>query len=167
MKASIVAAVAGFLALLAPLAAPAQMGGMNAQDITFVRNAAQGGLAEVADARLALRRSRTPDVDRFAQRMIVDHSMANQRLTGILRREGMPVPQGAGRADGALHAKLESLHGAAFDSAYLSSQRRAHQQTVQLFQSEIARGQDNRLVLFAQDTLPIVQSHLAMLAHGM
>jgi putative membrane protein len=57
--------------------------------------------------------------------------------------------------------KLTSLHGRAFDTAYLRGQIAGHTQMVKLLQQEIAQGTDPDLKAFAQSILPQVQAHLA------
>jgi len=59
--------------------------GARAQDVTpadktFVEDAQQGNYAEIAMARLALEKSKDPNVRRFAERMIHDHEMLNSQL---------------------------------------------------------------------------------------
>src|SRR4051794_35823757 len=57
-----------------------QSSGMGSTDKTFVKKAAQGGLAEVELGRLATERAASPDVKKFGQRMVDDHSKANDQL---------------------------------------------------------------------------------------
>lgn len=69
---------------------PAATGSMTPQH--FVNQAVWGGDKEVALGRLALERSQNPDVRAFAQRMIADHSRANNRLITIADNEGLSYP---------------------------------------------------------------------------
>jgi len=132
-------------------------------DTTFAMKAAQGGMAEVADGKLALQKSTSPNVRAIAQRMVTDHSMANAQLAAIAHAEGIALPAGPAAADQATMAKQRALSGAAFDSSYLKGQATAHEMTIALFKKEIATGSDPRLVAFAKKTLPTIQSHLAMI----
>lgn len=65
-------------------------GPMSAQD--FVTDAVWGGDKEVALGQLAQQRSQNPNVKAFGQRMIRDHSRANQHLMTIADREGLSYP---------------------------------------------------------------------------
>jgi len=165
VKFVVIAASLGVLASFASLgfSAQAAVTGLSNQDRTFATKAAQGGVAEVADARLALKTSRTPKVDVFAKQMVRDHSAANAKLLAILKGEGIAAPASVGPANLAIHAKLASLHGVAFDRAYLAAQKAAHEQTIALFKHEVTSGKDAQLVEFAETTLPMIESHLAML----
>jgi putative membrane protein len=46
------------------------------------------------------------------------------------------------------------------DSDYISSQIKAHQDAIALFQNESQNGQDPQLKAFAQKTLPKLEHHL-------
>jgi putative membrane protein len=60
----------------------------------------------------------------------------------------------------ATKAKLDVLSGDTFDKSYIKSQVAAHEQTVALFQKEIATGQDPDAKAFASQTLPTIRAHL-------
>lgn len=67
-------------ALLASVSTPAFAQTMDSQ--TYRMMAAQSDAFEIASSRLALERSRNPNVRRFAQNMIQDHGMTSQALNG-------------------------------------------------------------------------------------
>jgi putative membrane protein len=144
---------------------PALAASIPAQDLSFAMKAAQGGAAEVADARQALQTSRNPSVDAFANRMVTDHSKANARLADIMRAQGIAQPAAIGAENQAAYSRIETLTGRAFNVAYFAVERTAHKETIALFTREIQTGKDRRLVAFAKATLPVVKMHLAMLAN--
>jgi putative membrane protein len=139
----------------------------NGTDRTFVMKAAQGGLGEVAEGRLALSKSAGPAVARIAARMVHDHGAANQQLAAIASRKGLSVPVAPGPPDRAMLMQLRPLNGRTFAMAYLRGQRTAHIQTIALFRQEIANGHDRDLVAFARTTLPTIEAHLAMIREAM
>ena len=49
-------------------------------DATFMKEAAEGGMAEVALGQLAVEKASSSDVKTFGQRMVDDHSKANDEL---------------------------------------------------------------------------------------
>jgi putative membrane protein len=61
-------------------------------DQSFVKEAAEGGLAEVELGQLATEKTSNPEVKRFAQRMINDHSKANDQLKQIAVQKGIDLP---------------------------------------------------------------------------
>jgi len=133
----------------------------SSQDQMFVTHAAEGGMAEVKLARLALSKSSAPAVDSFAHHMIHDHTQANAQLMHIARAQGFALPAGVGPHNMLLMNQLQSQHGGAFDQHYLHSQMPAHEQMLTLFRQEAASGQNPRLVAFAKQTIPVIEQHIA------
>ena len=154
-------AVAPFALSLPATAAPIP----SHQDVVFASKAAQGGQAEIADARQALQTTRNQRIDAFANRMITDHSKANAQLAAIMRKQSIRPPATIGAENQAAYSRMEALVGRAFDVAYVSAETTAHRETIDLFAHEIRVGTDPQLVAFAKATLPVVKMHLAMLAH--
>jgi putative membrane protein len=52
-------------------------------DRNFVHRASNGGLAEVQLGQLAMERAASPEVKQFGQRMVTDHTKANQELATL------------------------------------------------------------------------------------
>jgi putative membrane protein len=140
-------------------AAPALAASPDAQ---FAMQAAQGGMAEVQLARLALTKSRNATVQAFARRMIADHTPNNAQLASIMRSEGLTVSTTVDPNSQKMMARLQGLSGRAFNRAYMTGQVRAHQQMQILMQSETNGGKDARLKAFARTTLGAVNMHLSM-----
>jgi putative membrane protein len=134
----------------------------NVADRNFARAAAAGGLAEVELGRLADHNGRSPEARRFGQRMVEDHTKANNQLKGLAAAANIPLPNALGPEDQAMRERLDKMQGDAFDRDYIRGQISAHQETVQLFEYEIGSGQDLQLKNFASQTLPVVMRHLEM-----
>lgn len=131
-------------------------------DEIFVTNAAQAGIAEVADGKLAVANGSKSAIRTIGQRMVTDHTKANKLLASIARADSLIVPAMPNASDRAIIAKHTMLSGSAFDTAYLNGQITAHQQTLDLFNVEVAQGSNPRLLAFAKQTLPTIQMHLKM-----
>jgi len=130
-------------------------------DTTFMRLAAQGGMAEVAEATLAQTRG-GPTGKAFALRMLADHGMANRKLAALAKAKSVTLPTDIGPANAKMKGTLESLHGTTFDTAYLQHQQQAHMETAALFRREIVSGKDPGVVAFAKAVLPAVEAHIAL-----
>jgi putative membrane protein len=131
-------------------------------DKTFVHMASSGGLAEVQLGQLATKQAASPDVKQFGQRMVDDHSKANQELATIAQAKNMPIATELDPEHRAMADKLTKLQGAAFDREYLLGQVADHEETVTLFMNQVKEGQDAELKAFASKTLPILQEHLQL-----
>src|SRR4051795_6002893 len=81
-------------AVLAIAASPTFAAAKGAQgaDQSFVKEAAAGGMAEVELGRLAEERASSPGVKQFGQRMVDDHTKANEELKAIAQRKNIALP---------------------------------------------------------------------------
>jgi putative membrane protein len=128
-------------------------------DSVFMRTAAMDGLAEVEHGRLAAQNASAADVKQFAQRMVDDHSKANEELKGLASQKNVTLPTELDQKHRAMQDKLAKLKGAAFDRAYMSHMVMAHQQAVALFQREAKAGKDPDVKAWAAKTLPVLEEH--------
>jgi len=131
-------------------------------DRTFVRKAAQGGMAEVQLGNLAVNRGSSAYVKQFGQRMVDDHSRANDQLKELAGKKGLTLPSDIGAENRAVVARLSRLHGAAFDSAYIRDMKADHQQDIIEFRMESNGGRDRDIRAFARKSLPTLQEHYRM-----
>jgi putative membrane protein len=99
-------------------AAPAAKNTLNQEDRTFVKEAGAGGLAEVELSKIA-QKSENADVKRFADRMVQDHTAANQELTTIATGLGINLPKALDPEHEQMRKKLAALHGKAFEEQYM------------------------------------------------
>jgi putative membrane protein len=127
----------------------------------FVDKAAQAGMAEVALGKLALEKSNTPEIQKFAQRMVTDHTKANAELTALAKTKGMEPPAKLDSKHAAMVESLESQDGAAFDAAYAQHMNMDHSKAIELFEGA-AKSPDADLATFAKKTLPTLKEHKAM-----
>ncbi|MDW6021058.1 DUF4142 domain-containing protein [Mesorhizobium sp. BAC0120] len=134
----------------------------NNTDRLFAQLLAAGGMAEVDLGKLAADKTDHDGVKNFANRMVQDHSKANDLLKSIAEKSKIPLPGELDADHQKMRADLEKLNGTEFDLAYLSGQIVDHQKTVQLLSWQIGSGQDAELQHFAADQLPIVLDHLQM-----
>ncbi|MEJ1936758.1 DUF4142 domain-containing protein [Nostoc sp. NIES-2111] len=129
----------------------------------FVQMATVSNAFEIETSQLALERATNPQVRRFANRMISDHTRASRQLETVLRRNGMQAP--APSLDPRHAAMLEKLRATpadAFDAAYMTMQAQAHEEAVALFSGYAANGDDPALRTFASRTLPTLKAHARM-----
>jgi len=134
--------------------------GTTAMDSTFIKSAAQGGMAEVELGQLAVQKGTSDEVKKFGQRMVDDHGKANARLKQIAGEEHVTLPQRLNAKDSATKADLEKLSGDEFDRAYMRDMLKDHKQDVAEFQKESKSAQDAAVKSFAEQTLPTLKDHL-------
>jgi putative membrane protein len=161
MTCAALVAIGVYLAL--PGLAAAKDAQVGVADQIFAMMAAEGGLEEVQLGKLAADRATSPEVKQLAQRLVKDHTTANQELLTIAERKDIDVPK---KLDG-MHedvVKLFSkLEGASFDREYLRYQVMHHEKDTAGFALQAKQGQDPDLKAFAAKQLPILQGHLQQL----
>ena|SRR5947209_2532043 len=133
---------------------------LSAMDKHFVRKAAQGGLAEVELGKLATQKASSDEVKKFGQRMVDDHSKANDQLKQLAQQKGVDLPTQPDAKDQATKKRLEKLSGEQFDKAYMQDMVKDHTKDVAEFQKESNSAKDPDVKNFASQTLPTLQDHL-------
>jgi len=133
---------------------------MTASDRMFIRKAAEGGKAEVELGKLAQEKAASPEVKQFGERMVNDHSKANDQLKEVAQKEGVTLPTKLDAKDAATKARLEKLSGEAFDRAYMKDMVADHTKDVREFKNEAKNGKDPDVKNFAAQTAPTLEDHL-------
>ena len=133
---------------------------LTASDKKFVREAAEGGLAEVELGQLAAEKASSEEVKKFGQRMVDDHSKANDQLKQIASSKGVTVPDKVSAKDKMLKERLSKLSGPSFDKAYMQDMVKDHKKDVAEFKRESMSAKDNDVKDFAAKTLPTLKEHL-------
>ena len=121
-----------------------------------------GGMTEVELGKLAAQKASREDVKQFGQKMVDDHTKANDQLKQIAGKENIPIPDSLDSKHQSRIDKLSKLSGADFDKAYIKDQLKDHQTDVREFSNEAQGGTDPNIKTFASSTLPTLQEHLEM-----
>jgi putative membrane protein len=132
-------------------------------DKQFLKDAAQGGRTEVELGKLASQKASSDDVKQFAQKMVDDHSKANDKLKDVASQDDIEVPATLDSSHQSRIDKLSKLSGDEFDKAYIKDQLKDHETDVKDFQAEAQNGKDPKVKAFASETLPTLQQHLSMI----
>ncbi len=94
--------------------------------------------------------------------MIDDHSKAENRLMELVRSRGIQIPHEA--TDPPVEDKmLKNVPAKDFDREYVHMMVPGHRQTVAMFEKYALTGKDPDVKAFAQQTLPVLKEHLAVI----
>jgi len=121
---------------------------------------------DIENGNIALKQSKTPSVDEFANLMIKDHTAVNNNTTALVTRLGVkPEPSDTSKSlkDAAdkEQAKLRGMKGAEFDRAYLENEVAYHQQVLDAIGTTlIPNAQNAELKKMLVDVKPAFQAHL-------
>jgi putative membrane protein len=123
---------------------------LSSADKAFIKDAAKGGMMEVAMGRVAEKNATDSDVKNFGARMVKDHSKANEDLKAIAKEEnvGWPTEKEAG--------KWKS------DKSYMDAMVKDHEADLAAFEKEAKNGSDPDVKNFASKTAETVRKHLEM-----
>ncbi len=133
-----------------------------AADQAFVMKAAQGGMAEVELGKLAAEKASSDAVKKFGQRMVDDHSKANDELKTLAQSKNITLSGTIGPEEKALQDRLMKLTGPAFDQAYMKAMVSDHVKDVNEFKMESKSGKDPDVKAWAARTLPTLEEHLKL-----
>lgn len=136
--------------------------GAHAADQMFVMKAAKGGLAEVELGQLAQQKATSDEVKQFGQRMVTDHTKANDELKSLAQSKNITLPTTMDPKDKAEHDRLSKLSGDAFDKAYMAHMVADHRKDVNEFRKESTSGKDSEVKTWAAKTLPTLEEHLKL-----
>ena len=127
----------------------------------FVRDAAIAGMYEIEAAKLALRRSKNPDVRAAAGMILKDHEAADKALKALVAAGKAPGPLPAA-LDERRKGMLDNLRGASdadFDDRYLDQQTMAHHEALLAFNGYRSAGDNPDLKAFAAEVAPKLEGH--------
>jgi len=163
MKRSIYLAGCVVLAACAVVGAPAWgQQKLGDKDADFVKEAALGNMMEVKLGQYALENAASPEVKKFAQRMVDDHTKANKELTTFATDKGVTVAKDLDKKCQEVCDKLTKLKGAEFDKEYMRHMLEDHEKDIAKFQEATKNLQDPDLRTWATKTLPTLNEHLRM-----
>jgi putative membrane protein len=149
--------------------APSTSAGTSAQatklshgDRKFMTEAAQGGMAEVQLGQLATQKAQSDQVKQFGQKMVDDHTKANDQLKQIAASKGVTLPTDLDSKHKREMERLSKLSGAEFDREYMKHMVSDHKKDVSDFKKEAKSAKDADLKSFASSTEPTLEQHLQL-----
>jgi putative membrane protein len=132
-------------------------------DQRMMRDIAYSNLSEIAAGKLALEKSQSDDVKSFAQKMIDDHTKAQQELQTLADSKGVKLPTEPDAKHKTMAKMLSALKGEAFDKRYLKQGGlNDHEKTHKLLERVQAKAKDADLQAYAAKTITAVDQHLAL-----
>jgi predicted outer membrane protein len=111
----------------------------NAADSMFMTHAAADGMAEIQMGQMALKKSSDTKVKQLAQRIVDDHTVANEKLRILARDKQVDFPAAPSKDAQDKAAGMTAMDGAKFDQAWATGMVTDHQKAVALFSGEIKR----------------------------
>lgn len=130
-------------------------------DREFMEDIAHANLAEISTGKMALEKSQTPEVKQYAQKMIKDHTTAQEELSKIAQSKGVKLPTETDVQHKGIAAALGALSGDAFDKQYIARAGVGdHERTHALMEKVSKEAKDPELKAYASKTIKVVHQHL-------
>ena len=140
-------------------AAPVSAGDFNAE-VDFVTRASNSDLFAVEESRLALNRTRDPQLKIFARRLLEEHGRAEAELQAAAKGSGATVPTSLDQDHQARLRALRGKPGADFDKAYVADQGENHSNALTLYGDYMLWGENKNLNALATKMIPITEAQL-------
>ena len=132
-------------------------------DLAFMNDAAPGGMAEVELGKLAAAKAQNAEVKIFGQKMVEDHSKANEELKQLAAQKKVTLPPDVMPKHKEIMDKLSKLSGADFDKEYVKAMVEAHEKDVAAFENVSKTAADADVKAFATKRLPSLKMRLEMI----
>jgi putative membrane protein len=140
----------------------ASPGKLDSGDRKFIEEAAMGGMAEVELGRMVQSRAQNDQVKQFAQRMVTDHTKANDDLKQLAGSKGIEVPPSVDRKHQKEIDEIAKKDAAKLDREYMEHMVKEHKKDVREFEKQAKKAKDPDVQGFASKTLPTLKEHLAL-----
>ena len=131
-------------------------------DKEFIEDAAKGGMFEVQSGQLAQQKASDAAVKEFANRLVQDHTKANDELKQIAEAKGVKMPEKEKWGERREMNKLDKLSGASFDREFAQRAVKDHEKDIKDFEKAASKVKDPDLKAWAEKQLPVLREHLAM-----
>jgi putative membrane protein len=123
---------------------------------------ADGGLFEVQFATMALTKAKSPEVKKFAQMMVDDHTKANNELKAWAGKKGVTLPDVMSEDKQKKYYDLERDEDVnEFDKEFMDEMVEDHKKDINKFEDIAEDGNDADLKAWAAEKLPTLKHHLA------
>lgn len=126
----------------------------------FMEKAATSGMLEVKLGQMAQEKASASEVKDFGERMVTDHSQANDKLKSIAQQKGVTLPDSLTAKQQNTVDKLSKLSGEEFDREYMKTMVKDHKKDVQTFEKAAENLANPAVQDFASQTLPTLKEHL-------
>lgn len=129
-------------------------------DSDFAVDAADAGMTEIQLGKIAVERSTNPDIKKFGQMIIDDHTKANNELKAIAKQKNITLPPSPGQENLEHIKMLNNEAGTDFNKDYIDMMVTDHEKVIHLFENASMDATDAAMKTFATNTLPTLRKHL-------
>ncbi len=137
--------------------------GFSDRDKSYLKDEAEGNLAEVKMAQLALKTTKNADIRAFASRMVTDHTSLYNAEKPLAMSAGVSLPTTPSALQTASYLKLKVLTGDTFDKSYVKGMVEDHREDIQKANAEDAETQNPSMKKLAMHSTDVMSQHKTMI----
>lgn len=130
------------------------------EDAEFAVEAADGSMLEVELGTMALTKAASPEVKAFAQKIVDEHTKANNELKALAEKKNITLPTTMGDEHKRKYEKLQEKTGPEFDKEYMDLMVKDHKEDIKEFEEQAEDGSDPEIKEWASSKLPTLRNHL-------
>jgi putative membrane protein len=127
-----------------------------------MQQASQSNIAEIEEGQLALTHSKDPQVQALGNRLVQDHSKAENALEALAASTGLRLPAKPNAKQQQQIAQLGGLQGASFDKLFAASEVSAHRQAITQLDRAAATVKNSALEAWIKQSIPVLEEHLQL-----
>lgn len=139
------------------------MTGQQMIDKQFIRDVAEGGIADVKMGTLATQKGGGQDVKDLGQKMVDDHTAINKEMESVADSMGVMLPKKMNKQQRAEYEKLDGLSGKDFDTEYVVYLAKVHYQELHKFHMEASVAADSKLQAEVVKAMGTMHEHLGLI----
>jgi putative membrane protein len=146
-----------------PTPTPTPTPGVSAQDKSFLVDAHQGNLTEIAAGKLAMEKGNATDVRSMGDRMVTDHTKLDSALKTAATKLNVPLPAGPSPTQKTQYDRLAAMTGPAFDRAWVNAMIKDHRMALASGEKQLREGNSPEAKQVAASSAPVIKTHLSLL----
>jgi len=128
---------------------------------SFLVQAADGGMAEVAAGKIGEEKAVSKTVKDFASQMVKDHEAVNSKVKSLASKLNITLPETPGEDHQKKIADLSVQKPKDFDKDFIDMMIADHKKTIDLFRDAGDKSVDPDVREFITTTIPTLEAHLA------
>ena len=131
-------------------------------DAAAMKQLAQANLNEIEGGKAAASKAQSPEVKKFAQKMVDDHTQMLNDLKTLADQKGVALPTSASIKDMAQMKLMERSSGAEFDKKYMDEMVKDHQKDLKDVQDLASKAKDADFKAAVQKASTKISEHLQL-----
>ncbi len=135
-------------------------GSLSRGDAKFIKECAQAGLMEVKMGQTAKDHGSSPDVKNFGEKLVKDHTKANEKLSQLAGQKGVNLAREMEVKHTNMIKDMEAKSGPEFDRNFIEHVVKDHKKDISRFEQASRGLDDSELKAFASEMLPTLRAHL-------